>query len=160
MLQQMAMFCSSLWLSNILFACVCVCVCVPHILNQSSVVGHLGCFRVLAIINSAAMKIGVHESFQIILFSTYMPRNGVVGSYSSSVFSFSRSLKYQFPIMVVTICLPTRDIERVPFSPHPHKHLLFSSAQSCPTLCNPMNRSTPGLLVHHQLPGFTQTHVH
>ena len=37
----------------------------------------------------------------------------------------------------------------------------FSSvAQSCPTLCNPMNRSTPGLLVHHQFPEFTQTHVH
>ena len=39
--------------------------------------------------------------------------------------------------------------------------LLFSSvAQSCLTLCDPMNRSTPGLLVHHQLPEFTQTHVH
>ena len=37
----------------------------------------------------------------------------------------------------------------------------FSSvAQSCPTLCNPMNHSTPGLPVHHQLPEFTQTHVH
>ena len=37
----------------------------------------------------------------------------------------------------------------------------FSSvAQSCLTLCDPMNRSTPGLLVHHQLPEFTQTHVH
>ena len=37
----------------------------------------------------------------------------------------------------------------------------FSSlAQSCPTLCKPMNRSTPGLPVHHQLPEFTQTHVH
>ena len=37
----------------------------------------------------------------------------------------------------------------------------FSSvAQSCPTLCNPMNRSTPGLPVHQQLPEFTQTHVH
>ena len=37
----------------------------------------------------------------------------------------------------------------------------FSSvAQSCPTLCNPMNRSTPGLPVHHQLPESTQTHVH
>ena len=35
-----------------------------------------------------------------------------------------------------------------------------SVAQSCPTLCDPMNRSTPGLPVHHQLPGFTQTHVH
>ena len=46
--------------------------------------------------------------------------------------------------------------------------LLFSSisvrfssvTQLCPTLCNPMNRSTPGLPVHHQLPEFTQTHVH
>ena len=37
----------------------------------------------------------------------------------------------------------------------------FSSvAQSCPTLCDPMNRSMPGLHVHHQLPEFTQTHVH
>ena len=37
----------------------------------------------------------------------------------------------------------------------------FSSvAQSCPTLCHPMNRSMPGLPVHHQLPEFTQTHVH
>ena len=33
-------------------------------------------------------------------------------------------------------------------------------AQSCPTLCNPMNRSTPGLPVHHQLLEFTQTHIH
>ena len=37
----------------------------------------------------------------------------------------------------------------------------FSSvAQSCPTLCDPMNHSTPDLPVHHQLPEFTQTHVH
>ena len=37
----------------------------------------------------------------------------------------------------------------------------FSSfGQSCPTLCDPMNRSTPGLPVHHHLPEFTQTHVH
>ena len=37
----------------------------------------------------------------------------------------------------------------------------FSSvAQLCPTVCNPMNRSTPGLPVHHQLLEFTQTHVH
>ena len=34
------------------------------------------------------------------------------------------------------------------------------SLQSCPTLCDPMNRSTPGLPVHHQLPEFTETHVH
>ena len=45
-------------------------------------------------------------------------------------------------------------------------HLQFSSvqfssfAQLCPALCDPMNRSTPGLPVHHHLPEFTQTHVH
>ena len=39
--------------------------------------------------------------------------------------------------------------------------LQFSSVtQSCPTLCDPMNCSTPGLSVHHHLPEFTQTHVH
>ena len=37
---------------------------------------------------------------------------------------------------------------------------ITSVAQSCPTLCDPMNHSTPGLPVHHQLPEFTQTHVH
>ena len=37
---------------------------------------------------------------------------------------------------------------------------LSSVAQSCPTLCNPMNRSAPGLPVHHQLPEFIQTLVH
>ena len=44
----------------------------------------------------------------------------------------------------------------------PPGHLVqFSSvAQSCPTLCDPMNCSMPGLPVHHQLPEFTQTHVH
>ena len=36
----------------------------------------------------------------------------------------------------------------------------FSSVAQCPTLCDPMNHSTPGLPVHHQLPEFTQTHVH
>ena len=36
----------------------------------------------------------------------------------------------------------------------------FSSVAQCPTLCDPMNRSTPGLPVHHQLPEFTQIHVH
>ena len=47
-----------------------------------------------------------------------------------------------------------------------HSSVQFSSVQfssviqSCPTLCDPKNRSTPGLPVHHQLPEFTQTHVH
>ena len=42
-----------------------------------------------------------------------------------------------------------------------YRGLQFSSVtQSCPTLCDPMNHSMPGLPVHHQLPEFTQTHVH
>ena len=41
-----------------------------------------------------------------------------------------------------------------------HSVQFSSVTQSCPTLFNPMNRSTPGLPVHHQLPEFTQTHVH
>ena len=42
-----------------------------------------------------------------------------------------------------------------------HCSVQFNSVtQSCPTLCNPMNHSTPGLPVHHQHPEFTQTHVH
>ena len=46
-------------------------------------------------------------------------------------------------------------------SSHLEAIIQFSSvAQSCPTLCDPMNRSTPGLPVHHQLPEFTQTQVH
>ena len=51
---------------------------------------------------------------------------------------------------------PTFKFNQVPLS-----SVQFSSvAQSCPTLCNPMNCSTPGLPVHHQLPESTQTHVH
>ena len=46
-------------------------------------------------------------------------------------------------------------------SPWTTREVLFNSvAQSCPTLCDPMNHSTPGLPVCHQLPEFTQTHVH
>ena len=46
---------------------------------------------------------------------------------------------------------PIKDLTNVQFS---------SVAQSCPTLCDPMNHSMPGLPVHHQLPEFTEIHVH
>ena len=59
-----------------------------NFLNQLSLDGHLGCFHVLAIVNSAAMNIEVHVSFQIrvFVFSGYMPRSGIAGSYANSIF--------------------------------------------------------------------------
>ena len=76
------------------FVCVCVCVyvCISHIFIYWSLDGHLGCFHGLAVVNSAAMNMGVHVSFQIIVFSGYMPSSGIAGSYGNSIFSFWRNL--------------------------------------------------------------------
>ena len=55
----------------------------------------------------------------------------------------------------------TERLNRTEPFPSPFSSVQVSSvAQSCPTLCDPMNRSTPGLPVHHQLSEFIQTHVH
>ena len=45
---------------------------------QSSISGHLGCFHVLAIVNKAAVNVGIHVSFRVIVFSRYMPRSGLL----------------------------------------------------------------------------------
>ena len=56
----------------------------------SSVDGHLGCIHVLAIVNSAAMNIGVHVSFSIMVSSWYMPSSGIAESYGKVVFKPQR----------------------------------------------------------------------
>ena len=55
---------------------------------HSSADGHLGCFNVLAIVNSAAMNNGIHVSFSILVSSGYMPRTGIAGSYGGFIPSF------------------------------------------------------------------------
>ena len=57
-------------------------------LIHSSADGHVGFFHVLAIINSAAMNIGVHVSLSILVSLVFMPRSGIAGAYDSSISSF------------------------------------------------------------------------
>ena len=59
-------------------------------LIHSSADGHLGCFHVLAIINSAVMNIGVHMSLSILVFLVCMPTSGIAGSYDSSFDNFNK----------------------------------------------------------------------
>ena len=55
---------------------------------HSTVDGHLGCVHVLAVENSAAVNIGVHVSFSVLVSSGYMPNNGLAGSYSGFIKEF------------------------------------------------------------------------
>ena len=59
-------------------------------LIHSSADGHLGCFHVLAIINSAVLNIGVHVSLSILISSVCMPRSSIAGLYGSSISSFHK----------------------------------------------------------------------
>ena len=65
---------------------------IYHLLIHSSVDGHLGCFHVLAVVNSAAVNIRVQVSFSRKVLCGYMPKSGIPGSYGSSMYSFLRCL--------------------------------------------------------------------
>ena len=79
-----------------------------------SVSGHLGCFHVLAIVNSAAMNNGIHVSFSILVSSRYIPSSEIAGSYGGFLQVFKGIYVLLF-VLGVSIYIPTKSTRGFPF---------------------------------------------
>ena len=64
---------------------------------HSSIDGHLGCFHVLAIVNSAAVNNRIHVSFSILVASGNVPKSGIAGSYGGFILIFLKESPYHLP---------------------------------------------------------------
>ena len=148
---------SSLWLDS----WPALCVHSPQFIRS---VMDIDCFSLLTLVSNAAVNMEVQVSLwgRDLIFLGCTPRSGLDGSYYSSIFNFRRTRHSVFcsgrPNLHSDKECSREEWDGVGLAREVHE--FTSVAQSCPSLCDPVDRSTPGFPVHHRLLELIQTHVH